>query len=161
MRAWEQRSLHVLTLLVALTGLVYFWMKYGMTRDDPFAVVNHPLQPLVLAAHIVLSPALLLVFGLVLQSHVLWQIRSGGAPNRRTGYLVLGSFGAMALSGYLLQVVSTPALLVIMIALHVGTGVVFAGAYLVHLIISVRLARKRRAATLRRSHHAASVGAGT
>ncbi|MGH9161929.1 MAG: hypothetical protein ACRD2X_18335, partial [Vicinamibacteraceae bacterium] len=98
------------------------------------------------------------VFGLVLQSHVLWQIHSGGAPNRKTGYLMLGSFGAMALSGYFLQVVTARAMLVTMVAVHVITGMLFAVVYVVHVIISTRLAR--RAAVLRRSHDAAPVVAG-
>ncbi|MPZ19483.1 MAG: hypothetical protein GEV06_16425 [Luteitalea sp.] len=160
MPAWERRSLHVLTVLVTLTGVVYLWMKYAMATDDPFAVVNHPLQPLVLAAHILASPALLLVFGLVLQSHVLWQIRTGGTPNRKSGYVMLSSFGAMALSGYLLQVVTAPAILETMIAVHVIAGVLFAVAYLVHLIISARLTRERRTAVPRRSRDATAVVAG-
>ena len=45
MMSRAQVALLQLSLLaMALTGLAFAWMKYFMKSDDPFAVVNHPLQ---------------------------------------------------------------------------------------------------------------------
>ena len=48
---------HAATLLVGGTGLVYAWMRYLVHPADPFAVVNHPLQPLAQHLHILARAA--------------------------------------------------------------------------------------------------------
>ena len=48
MSRWESWSFHILTALVSVTGIVFFAMKYMMTTADPFALINHPLQPAML-----------------------------------------------------------------------------------------------------------------
>jgi hypothetical protein len=44
MSRWEAWSFGALNLVLALTGGVYFYMKFVLRTDDPFAVVNHPWQ---------------------------------------------------------------------------------------------------------------------
>lgn len=141
MRPWERRTFGLLALLVSVTGGAYFWMKYMLVSTDPFAVVNHPWEPAMLAAHVVASPPLLLMFGVLLNSHILRKLRATGLPNRKTGLLSLGTFFAMVASGYLLQVVTTEQLSLALVTIHVATGSVFSVAYAAHLVISVRLAR--------------------
>ena len=116
-----------------------------LVNADPFAVVNHPWQPAMLAAHVVASPALLLMFGVLLSSHVLRKLRAFGLPNRKTGLLSLGAFFAMVASGYLLQVVTSEHLSQALVAIHVATGSVFSVTYAAHLVVSVRLARAQAA----------------
>ena len=115
MRRWERWSFNALNAALAVTGVAYFYMKYLLATDDPFAVVNHPWQPSMLSLHVVVAPVLILCFGIVLRSHILKKLVSSYQPDRRTGWISLLSFTAMALSGYLLQVISSPAL-----AQHVG-----------------------------------------
>ncbi len=146
MTRWERWSFGLLWLVVALTGGVYFWMKYFTESSDPFAVANHPWQPAMLNLHVLASPALLLVFGIILNSHVMKKLGGGSPANRRTGLLDLAAFGTMACSGYLLQVITNEALLRGMIVVHVGSGVIFSATYLAHLAISARLDRARRRA---------------
>jgi hypothetical protein len=142
-RRWERYTFNVLALVVAATGFVYFWMKYALESTDPFAVVNHPLQAVMLNLHVVASPAFVLMFGVVLNSHVMKKLRATKMPNRRSGYTSLVTFAAMVLSGYLLQIAVEPVWLQLLVAVHVVTGTVFAVVYGTHLLISVKLARRQ------------------
>lgn len=146
MKRWERWSFNSLNVVVAVTGVVYFVMKYLLATDDPFAVVNHPWQPTMLALHVVVAPALILFFGIVLRSHILKKLASRYQPDRRTGWISLLSFAAMALSGYLLQVASSPFWLNAMIVLHVVTSAVFILGYAAHLVIGWRIVKTTRPA---------------
>jgi hypothetical protein len=148
-KRWERWTFNLLALAVSLSGAAYFWMKYLVEGADPFAVVNHPWQPAMLAAHVLSSPALLLMFGILLNSHILKKLWAGRLPNRRSGYVSLGGFFTMAATGYLLQVVTSEGALRLMLVLHVGSGVAFGLAYAAHLAISVRLARRAPSAAAR------------
>jgi hypothetical protein len=142
-KRWERQTFNVLVFLVAATGFVYFWMKYVLESTDPFAVVNHPWQGVTLNLHVVVSPAFVLMFGIVLNSHVMKKLRASKLPNRRSGYTSLVTFAAMVLSGYLLQISANPLWLQTLVAVHVATGAVFAVVYGAHLLISVKLARRQ------------------
>jgi hypothetical protein len=132
-------SLHVLIGLVSLSGLALFWTKYLVASDDPFAVVNHPLEPFALALHVLTAPALILAFGMALESHIARKLAARQArANRRTGLTALSTFLVMSASGYLLQVVTRPWLLTSLVVIHVASGTVFAATYCVHLLISAR-----------------------
>jgi hypothetical protein len=146
MKPWERYSFNIAALVVTLTGIAYFWMKYGLTSNDPFAVINHPWQPHMLSVHVVAAPVLLVLFGIVFSSHIRAKLRSC-RPNRRTGLTALTTFVLMAISGYGLQVITGPLLKQICLGLHLATGVAFAVSYGTHLIVGLRLeadARIRR-----------------
>ncbi len=144
MRPWERYSLTALTAVLAVTGVAYFWMKYFMTTDDPFAVVNHPLQPVMLQAHVLAAPAFLVVFGIIFNSHIARKIGKK-IPNRRSGLLSLVTLVVMTGSGYLLQVSTAENLRLVWLVAHAGSGVVFSLAYFTHLAIGLRMwVRERR-----------------
>jgi len=134
MSRWEAWAFGTLQLVLALTGGVYFYMKHVLRNEDPFAVVNHPWQSSMLAAHVVAAPLGLVLFGIVLRSHILKKLTVNGRPGRWTGWTSLVSFSAMALSGYLLQVVSSPAGLRAVMVAHVVTSAIFVLGYSAHLI---------------------------
>jgi hypothetical protein len=142
-KRWERWSINSLSLVVAATGFVYFWMKELIQPEDPFAVVNHPWQSAMLNVHVVASPALILVFGIVFNSHVMKKLRAPRLPNRRSGWVSLVTFGTMVLSGYLLQIAASERWLQALVAVHVASGAVFTIVYAAHLVITVRLARSR------------------
>lgn len=144
MKRWERWSLNGLSLVVAATGFAYFWMKYLIAPQDPFAVVNHPWQSAMLNLHVVASPVLILIFGIVFNSHVMKKLRVPRLPNRRSGYVSLATFATMVFSGYLLQVTSSEWWLQTLVAVHVASGALFTLAYGAHLVITVRLARTRQ-----------------
>jgi hypothetical protein len=112
-----------------------------MVNDDPFAVVNHPWQPAMLHVHVLASPPLILMFGIVLNGHILRKLRVRQVANRRSGMASLATFGVMIASGYLLQVASAELMLNALVAVHVASGTAFTLTYIAHLVISVRLAR--------------------
>ena len=148
MRTWERRLFNAAAAGVALTGFAYLWMKYVLKTDDPFALVNHPWQGAVLAWHLVLSPVLVLAFGIVLNSHVMKKLRVTGTANGPTGYASLVTFLVMVLSGYVLQVITSEPLLWAVVIVHIASGSVFTLAYAAHLVIAWRLSRSRRRAPL-------------
>ena len=95
---------YLANLLVCGTGAVYLVMKHLLASDDPFAVVNHPAQPLMQHLHVVAAPLLIFVSGYMSVLHVLPNARRVAMPRWRSGMLLLVSFVPMAASGYLLQV---------------------------------------------------------
>ena len=138
MKPWERRSFNTLNVIVALTGIVYFYMKYLIVTDDPFTVINHAWEPSMLSLHVVTSPILLIFFGMVFRSHTLKKILSNQKPDRRTGWTSLISFSSMALTGYFLQILSSPIWLQWMVVLHVATSVIFLIGYSAHLVLGWR-----------------------
>lgn len=146
MKRWERWTLNVTALVVAATGFAYFWMKYLIENDDPFAVLNHPWESAMLNFHLLASPLFILIFGIILNSHILRKLGASKMPNRKTGIVSFATFAAMTCSGYLLQVTMNEPLMRALVIVHVGTGAVFTGTYAVHLVISARLVRRARPA---------------
>lgn len=136
---WERWAFNALHVFVAATGVVYFCMKYMMTTDDPFSVVNHPWQPAMLSAHVISVPLFIVFFGMLFRSHSFPKIRSPHRANRRTGWMSLISFSAMTASGYLLQVASSSVLITVLIWTHVTTSALFVAGYGIHLVIGWRV----------------------
>lgn len=144
MKPWERWALNLSSLIVAATGFAFGWMKYFVRNDDPFAVINHPWQPAMLGAHLLVAPILILAFGIVLSSHVIKKLRATKIPNRKSGFVALGTFAVMTISGYGLQVATGDLWLKAMLTLHLTSGVLFAVTYAAHLWISMRLVRVAR-----------------
>jgi hypothetical protein len=90
-------------LAMAASGLAFAWMKYFMKSDDPFAVVNHPWQPHMLSAHVLIAPVAVFAIGWVFGNHI-WPAYRGGARNRASGIAAMLFIVPMTLSGYLMQV---------------------------------------------------------
>jgi hypothetical protein len=81
------------------------------------------------------------LFGIVLRSHILKKLAGNGRNGRWTGWASLISFCAMALSGYLLQVVASPTALRVAMVTHVVTSAVFVLGYTAHLVRGWSFAR--------------------
>jgi uncharacterized membrane protein YidH (DUF202 family) len=126
--------LHASIALTAITGVVFAAMKYFMTSPDEFAAANHPLQPWMLAAHVVIAPATLFLLGWTFSNHMLPKYRFGDGSNRRTGIALMTLIVPMALSAYLLQVATNDTLRQAMALAHWITSGVFVIGYLIHLI---------------------------
>jgi hypothetical protein len=147
MKWWEQWAFNALHGVVAVTGVGYFYMKFLVTAVDPFSVINHPWQPAMLSLHLLAAPFFIAFFGMLFRSHTLKKITSPVAGNRRSGWMSLISFSTMALSGYLLQVASTPNVVTVMLWTHITTSVVFVAGYSLHLVIGWRISRVSSMAT--------------
>lgn len=127
--------LHVSALLTAATGIVFAVMKYFMESSDELAVVNHPLQPHMLAAHVLVAPLLLFLLGWTFSNHMLPKYRFGGDENRRTGLASMWLIAPMTLSAYLLQIATNETLRQAMAVAHWITSGLFVMVYAVHVVM--------------------------
>lgn len=130
-----------------LTGLVYWWMKHRMVPVDPWAAINHPLQPWVLKAHILVAPVMVFAVGLIASEHIWRHYRRGVRKGRRSGLTALWVFAPMVLSGYLIQAVTHVGTLEALAWVHLGTGAL----YLLGMVAHHRVFRRRVQAPMARS----------
>ena len=120
-----------------MTGLAYLWMRYVLVSSDPFSVINHPWQPAMLKIHLLAAPGLILIFGIVFQSHIARKLGSPDRANRRSGWLSLVTFALMTASGYLLQTVTSPTAVQLVWWLHLASSGVFTVGYTTHLLLGL------------------------
>ena len=126
--------LHLTVALTAITGIVFAVMKYLMKSEDEFSVVNHPLQPHMLSAHVVVAPLLLFVLGWTFSNHMMPKLRFGDGSNKRTGIAALSLIAPMTLSAYLMQISTNDTLRATMAWIHGITSAIFVLAYAIHII---------------------------
>ncbi len=130
----ERLSVWISTALVTVTGLAFAWMKYVLEPADPWAVINHPLQPWLLKAHILTAPILVFAVGSITLRHVWRHWKSRAQAGRRSGTLAALTLVPMIFTGYLIQAVTSSFWLTALGVVHLGVGTAFAGAVLVHRI---------------------------
>ena len=133
MNCWEKRIFQALLAFVTLSGVVYLITRYAIENDDPFSVVNHPLEPIAFDLHIMLAPFLMFSAGALMRSHAWEKFKSKKLVRRRSGIILAGLFMTMAATGYWLEVTSRPLLADTLRVLHILSGVAFVGTYLGHL----------------------------
>lgn len=140
MTRFERWSVWSTSVATAVTGFVYLWMKYLMTPVDPWAVINHPLQPWVLKAHILVAPLLVFSVGMVALKHIWRHLRSARRTARRTGLSTAIVLAPMVVSGYLVQAVTAERVLRVIAIVHIATGSLYALGLLAHQVM-VRFSR--------------------
>jgi uncharacterized membrane protein YidH (DUF202 family) len=129
---FERWSVWITTALVTVTGIALGWMEYLLEPVDPWAVVHHPLQPLVLKLHIVTAPLLVFAIGMIAIRHVWRHFRSGTPRGRVSGVTAALSAVPMVVSGYLVQVITDAGWLLAVALGHLALGVLYVGGLLVH-----------------------------
>lgn len=128
-------------LLVGGTGLIYGWFRYFVTSDDPYAVVNHPAQPLWQHLHIWTAPLLVFAFGHFFHQHALLYWKTGTRPGRRSGLLMLGLAVPMIASGYFLQTAVDESWRQAWIIIHVTTSLLWLAGVMAHLFTHYSIRR--------------------
>lgn len=142
MSGLERIVVNVSVVLTAATGFVYLAMKYFMTNDDPFSVLNHPWQSHVLALHLLIAPLLIFALGLIMRDHVFGWLQEGRARRgRATGIYITLLAVPMITSGYLLQIFTDPGPRRWLAWVHIGCSILFTALFLIHLIVSRLLQR--------------------
>lgn len=126
----------------ALTGIVYGWMKYLLEPSEPWAVINHPLEPWVLKAHILVAPLMVFAVGLITVQHIWKHYRARVRTRRRTGLSAMWVLVPMVASGYLIQAVTHAGWLTALVLAHLVTG----GAYVIALAAHWAIGYRRGAA---------------
>lgn len=132
MTALERWLLWISGGAVTLTGVAYLWMKYLLEAPDPYSVVHHPLQPLVLKLHVVAAPFLVFALGMFAVRHIWPQLAIRQPVARRSGLTTALVAGPMILTGYLIQVFTDERLLRVLAWGHIGLGTVFAVGFALH-----------------------------
>jgi hypothetical protein len=128
---FEAWMLHVSNLLVGGTGLVYAWMLYLVEPEDPYAVVNHPLQPQVQHLHILVAPLLVFTAGLIWRRHI-WPQWKWGTERRRSGTTLIYLLVPMIVSGSLIQTAVDDRWRKVWVVIHLATSLLWLAGYLAH-----------------------------
>lgn len=126
------RFVHFAVAVVAVTGVIYGWMRYFATSDDPLALVNHPLEPTLQSWHLLTAPLLVFAVGVLWRTHVWGKLVSGNRDRRRTGLLLALLFAPMCMTGYALQVTVHETWRSVWVWTHVTTSCAFALIYVAH-----------------------------
>ena len=134
MNRLEAWILNLSSLLVGGTGLIYAWMVYLAKPADPYAVVNHPLQPMLQHLHILVAPLLVFAAGLVWHRHALSQWRKGVGRRRRSGGSLILTLIPMVISGYLIQTAVEPHWRRIWVIVHLVASGFWLAGYLAHQV---------------------------
>lgn len=140
MGRFERWSMWSTSSLTLLTGLGYAWTKYLVVNDDPWAVVNHPLQPWFLKLHILVAPLMLFAVGTIAVKHIWTHWSSRVRAGRRSGTVSMVVLVPLVLSGYLIQTVTHERLLVLLGLTHLGLGLIFGIGLLLHRVFARRTA---------------------
>lgn len=111
--------------LTGATGLVYWWMKNLMRPLDEFAVINHPLQPWMLKAHIIAAPVMVFAVGLIAAGHIWKQYKRPVSSGRISGLVSMGVLGPLIMTGYVIQVVTHVGWLEALAWAHLGAGALY------------------------------------
>ncbi len=154
MKRWEAWTVHLATLLVGGTGVVYAILRYCVQPTDEFAVVNHPLQPTFQHFHVLLAPLLVFAAGLIWRHHVWAHWRAGVPRRRRSGLTLLANLAPMIASGYLIQTTVSPFWRKTWVILHLVTSALWLVAYGAHFVAGLRRAsatRRRERRVVRRT----------
>jgi hypothetical protein len=146
MSRWHAWYSHLATVIVSATGILYCWMKYFVVSDDPFSVINHPLQPYMLDLHLLTAPLFVFAFGLIFESHIQRKLKIGISVNRRSGLAAVIMFWLMVLSGYGLQIGTSDTFSRTSLVLHLASSALFFVSYLMHQAVTFRQWRLREAA---------------
>lgn len=143
MRPFERWLVHIGTLLVGGTGLVYAFMLYWLEPADPYSVLHHPLQGAVQHGHVLAAPLFVFASGLIFREHVWRGFRLGARERRSSGLAMLATLVPMIASGYLLQTASEPSWRRIWMILHLVASALWLAGYGGHWLARWRSARGR------------------
>ena len=144
MSPFERRLLHVATLLVGGTGLVYVWMLYFVRPEDPYAVVNHPWQPQTQHLHVLVAPLLVFGAGVIWRRHVWAQWQRRVPQGLASGVALALTLLPMIVSGYLIQTAMDDTWRKVWVWVHLTTSGLWLAGYLVHQAVQLRARRAAR-----------------
>jgi hypothetical protein len=134
------------TIATAASGITYFVMKRFFESSDPWAVINHPLEPWALKLHILSAPLMLFAVGLITTQHIWRSLRSSLPTGRHSGRIASYVFVPLVLSGYSIQAITSPLTLEVLAWAHLALGLVAAGAIGVHRMVLHTRRRQRKGA---------------
>lgn len=139
MTRFEKWSVLTGSAATGVTGAAYLWVKYAMEPTEPWAVINHPIQPWLLKAHILVAPLLVFAVGMIAVRHIWRHYRTGMKWGRRSGILSGVSLVPMIVTGYLIQGITHERWLAVTAWTHIVTSVLFLIGVTIHAVILARI----------------------
>lgn len=139
MNRFEKWSIWTTSAVTAITGVGFFWTKYLVRSNEPWAVINHPLQPWFLKAHILVAPLLVFALGTIAVRHIWRHFRTGTRWGRRSGVAAAFTLLPMTATGYLIQAVTDLGWLRALGYSHTVLGL----GYAIALVLHQPVARKK------------------
>jgi hypothetical protein len=118
--------------LVGASGVAYGMMKYFLPAADPYSRLSSPWEPWALKLHVLAAPFLVFGLGLLLRRHALARLASGQRTGRRTGIALILVAAPVALSGYLIQVLTGEEARRLLGWSHALLGLLFLVAFAAH-----------------------------
>ena len=148
MTTFQRQFVYISTIAAFISGVLYIGLRTFAEPEDPWAIVNHPLEPWALKAHILTAPIMLFAVGLITAQHIIRSLRSSLPNGRQSGLIMTVLFGPLALTGYLLQTVISPLVTSILSWTHLGLGLICAVALAIHWRVLQGRRLKRRPGAL-------------
>ena len=148
MTTFQRQFVYISTIAALISGVLYIGLRTFAEPEDPWAIVNHPLEPWALKAHILTAPIMLFAVGLITAQHIIRSLRSSLPNGRQSGLIMTVLFGPLALTGYLLQTVISPLVTSILSWTHLGLGLICAVALVIHWRVLQGRRLKRRPGAL-------------
>lgn len=127
------KFIHFTSYLTIVHGLIYWIVKEFMAIDTEYGLRPHIMQTYAQAMHILLSPLLVISFGLLWRDHILKLFK---AKNKKlfSGSILTVSLMILIGSGYLIQVVYAVKLKTFFVWMHLILSALYILAYLKHHI---------------------------
>ncbi len=135
MNAFERWLVWFGTVTTVVTGLALLWMKYFLQPMEPWSVIHHPLQPVVLKLHILAAPLLVFALGVIALRHVWEHLRLRDRQGYRSGMTAAVMAISMVLTGYLVQVVTNEAWLKAVALGHIAAGLIYVVGLVTHQVV--------------------------
>lgn len=130
----ERWSLHLAALATAGTGLMDGLLRWFGVRAGEFGPEAHPWLATAQHLHVLTTPLLVFCLGMMVRGH-LWSRLGKGPEGRRTGLGAAFLIAPMVLSGYGIQVVTSPTWRSGLAWVHGISAGTFLLAYLGHLAL--------------------------
>ncbi len=130
----ERWSLHLAALATGGTGLMDGLLRWFGVRVGEFGPEAHPWLATAQHLHVLTAPLLVFCLGVMVRGH-LWSRLGKGLEGRRTGLGAAFLIAPMVLSGYGIQVVTSPTWRSGLAWVHGISAGTFLLAYLGHLAV--------------------------
>ena len=134
MNPLERWSLHLAALATAGTGLVDGLLRWFGARPGEFGPEVHPWLATAQHLHVLVTPLLVFTLGMMVRGHM-WSRLGKGPEGRSTGLGLAIVIAPMVLSGYGIQVVSSPVYRTALAWVHSCSTGLFLLAYFGHLTL--------------------------
>jgi thiamine biosynthesis lipoprotein len=130
--------------VVGITGVGLIWTRYFLASDDPFSIINHPMEPYLRNIHIFVAPLLLIAFGYYLRDHFFPRIYNGKYSGKKSGLSIVLLISVQVVSGYWMQTTIDMDFRNILMIIHISAGLGFLFIMSIHFYTARSVRMKKR-----------------